>query len=191
MKSIEKADYSSAVIREVFEDYSFSYCNFDNATLQDCKFIDCKFSDCTLNTIHISSTVFFNVDFDCSKLMGINWTKSKWEKIILSSPINFYSCNISYSSFFGLNLPDIKIQKCKVHNVDFRESNLSNGDFSHSDLSQSIFIHTKLTEADLSEAVNYNIDITLNDVRGAVFTFPEVVNLLKNFEIKIKGIETN
>lgn len=133
--------------------------------------------------------MFLNVVFDQSKLMGINWTKAKWSKIRLSSSINFYSCNISHSNFFGLSLSEITIQKCKAHDVDFREADLSYSNLADSDFYQCLFLHTKLISADFSDAVNYNIDISLNDVKKATFTFPEVINLLQHFEIKINGLE--
>ncbi len=133
--------------------------------------------------------MFLDVVFDQSKLMGINWTKAKWPKVRLSSSINFYSCNISHSNFFGLSLLEINIQECKVHDTDFREADLSYSNLASSDFYQSLFIHSKLTSVDFSEAINYNIDITLNEVKKATFTFPDVINLLQHFEIKINGLE--
>jgi fluoroquinolone resistance protein len=102
--------------------------------------------------------------------------------------INFYPCNISHPSFFWLNLSEINIRECKSHDVDFREVDLSRSYLMNTDFHQSLFMRTKLTTADFSEAVNYNIDITLNDVRKAIFTFPEIVNLLQHLEVQIKGL---
>lgn len=190
-KLFEKLDYHVVIIQnKTFENCSFKRCNFDNANLLKCRFIDCEFQNCTLNTIILNNTMFSGItNFDSSKLLGVNWPKSNWPNIRLSSPINFYTCDISHSSFFGLGLTNINIQECKVHDVDFREADLSSGNFTGSDFHQSIFIHTKLTGADFSAAINYNIDIALNDVKKAIFTFPEVVNLLHHVGIKINGWE--
>lgn len=185
----EKLDLVSTTIkRKEFENCRFTQCNFDNATLCDCRFIDCEFVNCTLNTTILTNTVFLGVSFDSSKLMGINWTTNYWPNIVLSSPINFYACDISHSSFMGLNLSEINIQNCKAHDVDFREADLSRGNLTNSDFYQSWFIHTKLMGADFTDAANYNIDVRLNDIKGAVFTLPDVINLLENLEIKINRL---
>lgn len=129
--------------------------------------------------------MFSNVVFNDAKMMGINWTKAKWPRIRLTSLINFHACNISHSSFFGLELTEINLSECKAHDVDFREADLSYANFTNTDLYQSLFAHTKLISANFSDAINYNIDITLNNVKKAIFTFPDVINLLYHFEIQI------
>jgi len=190
-QSFEKLDCNSKTIQnKCFENCNFKHCNFDNTKLLNCKFIDCEFIHCTLNTITTPNTVFSQVVFENSKLMGINWTLAKWPQIKLSSLLNFYSCNISHSSFFGLGFPEISMQECKVHDVDFREVDLSYANFTNSDFHQSIFIKTNLKGADFSGAINYNIDITLNEVKKAIFTFPDAINLLQHFGIQIKGLPT-
>ena len=45
-----------------------------------------------------------------------------------------------------------------------------------------------LIGAGFSGVINYNIDLTLNKVKKAIFTFPEAVNLLQHFEIQINGL---
>ena len=86
-------------------------------------------------------------------------------------------------------MSEIKIQECKAHDVDFREADLSKTNLSKTDFHQSLFIHTNLTAADFSDAFNYNIDIRLNVVKKAKFSFPDAVNLLRHFEIEIDGLE--
>jgi fluoroquinolone resistance protein len=186
-----KLDCSSKTIQnKLFENCRFKHCNFDNSKLLNCKFVDCEFIHCTLNTIVITDTMFSQVIFEHSKLMGINWATAKWPQVKLSSLINFYSCNISHSSFFCLGLAEISMQECKAHDVDFREADLSYGNFTHTDFYQSMFIKTNLMGADFSGAVNYNIDIRLNEVKKAIFNFPDAINLLHHFGIQINGLPT-
>ena len=128
-----------------------------------------------------------NVVFEDSSLMGVNWAQAKWPQIKLSSAIQFFSCNISYSSFFGLALSSINIQMCKAHQVDFREADLSSANLTNSDFEGCFFMKTILNGADLSDAVNYHIDVLQNPVKKTIFSFPEVVNLLHSFDIVIKG----
>jgi fluoroquinolone resistance protein len=188
-KTFERLDLSSKIIEnKIFENCCFKRCNFDQAILLNCKFIDCEFTHCSLNNIKPTNTLFSKVAFHASKLMGIHWPHAKWPQIKLFSPIHFYECNISHSSFFGLNLSEINMQSCKANDIDFREADLSNGSFVDTDFYQSLFVQTNLSSADFSGAVNYNIDMNLNHLKKAIFSFPDVINLLQNFEIKINGL---
>ncbi|EKE01628.1 MAG: hypothetical protein ACD_21C00088G0003 [uncultured bacterium] len=185
----ENLDCSSKTIQnKLFEKCEFKRCNFDKASLLNCRFVDCEFAHCALNTTIITNSAFSDVVFDNSKMMGINWPPAKWPQIRLSGLISFYSCNISHSNFFGMNLSEVNIQDCKAIDADFREADLSRSNLTNTDFHQSLFIRTKLTEADFSGAINYSIDMTLNDVKKATFTFPDCINLLQHFEIQINGL---
>jgi uncharacterized protein YjbI with pentapeptide repeats len=105
----------------------------------------------------------------------------------LASPIYFYNSNISHSSFFGLELADLLIEECKAHDVDFREANLNHASFVGTDLQNSLFMHTNLKHADFTNAINYTIDIHFNAINQASFSFPDVIALLQNLDIKING----
>lgn len=172
-----------------FEQCCFNQCDLNHSQFIQCRFIDCEFYFCNLNFINIKNTSFSGVVFNDSNMMAINWSSAKWPQIKLVSPIHFYQCNISHSSFFGLSLIEAIIEPCKAHEVDFRECDLSNANLVHSDFYKSFFVHTNLSYADFTEATNYCIDINLNKIHKAKFTFPEVVGLLTALDIEILGME--
>lgn len=174
----------------IFENCKFNHCGFSSAKFIQCKFIDCDFLNCNLSAIVIDGSSFSQVYFRDSKIIGVNWAAARWPQIKLTSPIHFEQCNISLSNFYGLSLIEITIDSCKAHEVDFREADLSRANFANSDLYNSQFIHTKLNYADFSEAVNYSINIGLNQIEKAKFTFPEVIGLLANLDIEISGINS-
>lgn len=187
--TFSKLDNSGQTIQnKLFENCTFISCNFNGSTFLDCKFVECEFEQCNLSSIILSNTSFAAVVFANSKLLGINWATAKWPQIALSSLINFYACNISHSSFFGLKLAGINLQECKAHDVDFREADLSSSNFFATDLHQAIFMRTNLAAADFTDAINYNIDPTANNLKAAIFSFPDVINLLHHFSIKIKNL---
>lgn len=188
----EKHDLATQIIEHKhFESCQFKQCIFDEATLLNCKFTDCEFMHCSLNTVTIKGSMWNNVTFDNSKVMGVNWTQARWPQIHLASPLQFFSCNISHSSFFGLALAAINIQDCKAHNCDFREADLSSSNLTNNDFYQSLFNKTNLAHADFSDALNYHFDITQNNAKKAIFSFPEVINLLHAFDITIKGLDSD
>ena len=181
-------DYNDVMLGEKkFENCKFNNCNFSETKFLACKFIECDFYNCNLSSAQLDNSTFVEISFIESKLIGINWTKLKWPHIKLSSPFQFIKSNISHSSFFELDLSELVIEECKAHDVDFREADLTGASFVLSDLEKSLFMHTNLYSADFTNATNYLIDPTENNIRKAKFSVPDVLNLLHNFEIEIQS----
>jgi fluoroquinolone resistance protein len=170
---------------KTFENCKFSGCDFTGVTLLSCKFINCDFKFCNLSSVQMSYTSFSETAFDESKLIGIDWNKAKWPFVKIDSPIEFYNTDISYSSFYELDLNGIVIESCKAHEVDFRAGNFSKGRFIATDFLGSLFMHTDLRAASFLEAINYNINPNDNNICKAKFSTPEVLNLLHAFQIEI------
>lgn len=168
-----------------FDNCTFSGCNFTETEFYKCKFYECKFINCNLTMIKVKNCHFFDTTFENSKAIGINWTTAAWPNIKLSSPIRFYQCALNYSSFFGLCLREITMTECTATEVDFREADCTSANFTHTDFTKSLFGKTNLTKADFTDALNYNIDIFLNETKKAKFSFPEVMNLLRCLDIEL------
>jgi len=172
----------------VFENCKFIDCNFKEASFCKCKFIDCCFKSSDLSLLNINGSSFSDVEFDSCKMTDINWTLAWWPSITLTSPIFFNHCDISFSSFYELKLATLSIINCKAQDTDFRGCHLDSADFTGTDLEKAEFMHTVLNNADFSNAINYVINPVENSLANAKFSFPEVVNLLHTFDIKIEGI---
>lgn len=175
----------SSLEGKVFENCEFISCNFTDASLLNCKFNECAFKNCNLSNATVTKSSFFDVVFESSKMIGINWTKAAWPTIKVACPLKFYQCILSDSSFMGLCLKEAVMVECKAHDVDFRECDCMEADFSYTDFSNSLFNKTNLTKADFRESTNYNINVFHNEIKNAQFSMPEVVNLLNCFEIEI------
>lgn len=168
-----------------FDGCTFKECDFSEAVLNDSKFIDCHFVKCNLSLIKIKNSKFLDVIFDQCKVIGIDWTNATWSSYALTSPIKFYKCIINDSTFLGLSLEEIIIEECKAHDVDFREGNFSEANFTHTDFTNSLFNKTNISGANFIEAINYNIDVYLNDIKRAKFSRHEATNLLDSLEIEL------
>ncbi len=185
-ETFEGVDFSEQEIdSKEFESCTFKGCDFREATLNHCKFVDCEFTNCNLSMVKLEYSKFSDVVFHESKLIGINWTKADWPKLVFTSPVKFYKSILNDCSFHGLTLQDFVLEECKAHNVDFRDSDLSNANFTYTDLTGSFFSHTNLSNADFSEATDYDIDIYENEFKGAKFTRFEAVRLLDSLEIEL------
>lgn len=170
---------------KTFDGCSFKDCNFNEAIFNKTKFIECHFARCNLSNAKLPLSKFTDVEFDECKMVGIDWTRANWPRLSLSSPLKFYKCILNDSSFLGLSLSEIVMQACKAHDVDFREGNFSEGDFTQTDFTHSLFNRTNLSEADFTDAINYNIDVLNNDIRRAKFSRDEAVRLLDSLGIEL------
>lgn len=168
-----------------FSHCHFTSCNFNETHFTHCEFNHCHFIDCNLNNIAINNSKFVDVVFDNCKIIGVNWTTAYWRSILLSTPLTFKKCMINSSSFFGLSLEKIIIERCRAHDVDFREATLKDGNFSHTDLKNSLFNNTNLTNANFNEAVNYDINIKNNTIKNASFCRHEAIRLLHSLGVNL------
>lgn len=168
-----------------FEECTFRNCDFSESEFSECKFIDCQFLQCNLSILKVKSCRFSDVVFEDSKAIGIDWTRAEWPRIPLFSPIKFFKCIINDSTFMGLDLNEIVIEECKAHEVDFREGSFCDANFSATDFTNSLFNETNLSGADFTEALNYQIDVNYNNLKGAKFSRHEAVCLLEGLGIEL------
>lgn len=184
-KKFEKLNFGENLVSKHFFGCEFIKCNFAEREINRCKFTDCVFIECNLSAIRVTLSSFTNVDFEKSKIIGVNWAYARWPEFKLDSPLSFYHCDISDSSFFELSLPYFILESCKANNVDFRNANLENSSLTYSDFSGSDFVNTKLNKADFTGSENYNIDVFKNEIKNAKFSLPDALALLDSLDIEI------
>ncbi len=171
------------ILKSRFTDCTFVRCSFGSVALVNCRFDNCTFKECDLSLAQLFGSSFPSTVFENSKIIGIDWTQSNWSNIGLSHLSGFFDCILSHSTFIGLDLKGIQIKHCIANEVDFRDANLSKAKFQGTDLARSLFGNTNLTEAYLSQARNYDIDIYNNIVKQAKFSLPEAIALLYSMDI--------
>ena len=169
-----------------FGDCSFTKCTFTEATFSRCVFVNCAFRGCDLGLVRVPNTNYVNCRFVDSKVIGVDWTEAGGLQSKLPLSPAFQGCNVSYSTFFGLSLPRLVLERCIAYEVEFGEADLSDGVFTGTDFQGSTFHHTNLTRADFSDARNYTIDPTANTLKQAVFSLPEAVSLLRGFDVIVR-----
>ncbi len=182
----DESDLKQLVVRASV----FDLCKFVDCDLSDCEFIDCKFTDCefrssNLKLVKFTGSKFRDTSFKQCVMTGVNWTSLQWPSVALSAPLVFDACDVSYSVFASLQLPEMVLRSCKAHDVDFSDCDLTESDFFETDFLDSRFNQTKLDRCDFRGAVNYRIDPLENSIVGASFSTPDVLNLLGQFDIKI------
>lgn len=169
----------------IFENCTFESCDFSESIFDGCTFKDCQFIKCKLTAVRVKNTKFSDVKFFDSKVLGVDWTKAYWRGLDLGAALYFERCLVNGSSFYGLKQSGIVFDECRAHDVDFREATLTRGRFSGTDLTNSLFINSNLSNADFNGAINFDIDVTKNTLKGATFDRYEAVSLLASLGIKL------
>jgi uncharacterized protein YjbI with pentapeptide repeats len=170
-----------------FDGCTFERCNLAGMAFYRCALRDCRFVECDLSGITVPNCTVTGVRFERSKLIGVDWTvagASEVSRALFS--VGFVDSLLDLSSFFGMGLHGLSMTGCTAREVDFAEADLSGACFEGTDLGGSKFLHTNLEEANLVGASSYAIDPTTNRVRGARFSLPEAVSLLRGFDIVIE-----
>ncbi len=76
---------------------------------------------------------------------------------------------------------------CDIVDCFFQNTYLPGASFEASQFRNTLFHNTNLEKASFCKASGYNIDPTLNNIKKAKFSVPDVLNLLNGFEIEIEG----
>ncbi len=165
-----------------FEDCTFTRSDFSQVSFKQCYFSECHFKHCNMSLMHVLDSRFSGCKFEDCKVIGVDWTKADWSGLTQVAP-QFKRCVLSDSSFWGLKLESIMIHACDARDVDFREANLHGGDCAHSDFSRALFRKSTLTEVDFSDARSFDIDVRVNEIKGAKFSRYEALRLLGGLDI--------
>lgn len=165
----------------IFIDCSFHYCNFTDCILRNARFSSCLFHNCNLSLTKIEGCRFQNIEFIDCKIVGLEFFKC--DKIFFSP--SFKSSWLHYCNFSDLNLKNFPFFRCKLIECYFTNNNLIEANFQSCDLLGTIFHNCDLSKADFSKAINYTIDPQSNKIKKAIFSIPEVLGLLKAFDIII------
>jgi uncharacterized protein YjbI with pentapeptide repeats len=186
LKHFEGLDLAEQTLASrTFESCTFLRCSFSDTVLERCKFIECSFRSCDLSNAKVTLSKWQETSFDECKLLGIDWTRADWPRFTAPGKLIFRKSNVSYASFFGLDLQEITLEECKAHSVDLREGNFSKSNFSYTDFTESLFGKTRLAGVDFTEATNYLIDIQANQVKGAKFSRAEAFGLLYGLDVEL------
>jgi len=149
-----------------FRDCRFSNIRLPEALLHDCVFEDCIFDSCDLTMADVTGAAFRDILFQRSKLMGINWTPVRG----LVFSVTFVECNLTHATFAERKMPATIIRDCRAHETTFADVDLCGAIFSGTDLYKARFMNVNLTEADLSEAENYDISPQQNRLKDTLFS---------------------
>ena len=99
---------------------------------------------------------------------------------------SFKDCQLNFSSFYQLKIPNTKFNNCNLQEVDFTEAILISSVFDQCDFKRAIFDRTNLEKSDFRTAFNFNISPEDNRLKGAKFSKDNLFGLLSEYKIVVE-----
>jgi fluoroquinolone resistance protein len=164
-----------------YEKCMFDSCILSTVSFDKTIFIDCTFSHCDLNNVSLKTTALKGVTFKTCKLNGIHFEFCP--SFMLE--MNFDTCQMHYTSFFGMNLENIHFKDCDLKESDFTEVTAINAVFDGCDFLDGTFDQSNLQGADFTKAINYHINPLKNQIKKAKFSTSGLIGLVSDFGIEI------
>jgi len=169
--------------RRVIVGSEFIGCTFVGVTLagadlRSCRFIDCTFAECDLAVARLSDSSMSGCTFEDCRMSGIDWTRGGWNGHQIHGPNSFTRCELSMGVFDALDLVDLVMVECKVHDASFRESRMSGANLEGSDLTGADFTGADLSKARLVGVPGIVLDPRSCDLTGVVFDLASATSLV-------------
>lgn len=161
---------------------TFISCLMTKANLSGYVFEDCTFISCDLSMVVMNDTAWRNVTFRDTKMLGVSFDVCK----TFGLSFMFEGCLLDHSSFCGKKLRNTRFVKCRLHETDFSECDLTASVFDHCDMARVVFVQSNLESCDLRSSTGYRIDPEVNRLRGAMFSYPEVLTLLHKYGVVVE-----
>lgn len=187
-----------------YEGERFEKLSFFGETFTDCKFVDCDFIGCTFESLKLTNCYFWECRFETcnasgldfencevkflelaeSTFIGINWGLLAPTGTVGSALDRIKDCRLKYNTFSLMSFKRFDFSGCALSGSTFAECNLAEAVFKDCDLSDAEFYKCDLKKADFRGARGYRIDLLSCPMKGARFSYPEVMRLLDSLEIK-------
>ncbi|NVK52651.1 MAG: pentapeptide repeat-containing protein [Flavobacteriaceae bacterium] len=181
--NFEKIDFFETGIQKgEYDRCTFINCNFENVHASNIEFVECEFVNCNFSNANVKATAFKEVLFDHCKMIGIKFFEC--DSFLLQ--FKFTNCQLDFSSFYQLKIPNTHFTNCNLEEVDFTETQLQQAVFDSCNLNKAIFDNTTIERADLRTATNIQINPENNKLKGAKFSKNNIVGLLYKYQISIE-----
>lgn len=181
-QTYNKIDFTNKPLVQEYDCCTFTACNFENIKWNNITFIECVFINCNLSNVKINAASLKDVNFSNCKQLGVNFNDCNPFLLHFS----FTDCDLTLASFYQLEIKNTIFTNCNLTEVDFTETDLTNSSFNNCDLAKAIFENTNIEKANLSEALNFNINPATNKIKKAQFAKDNIEGLVSHLDIIIK-----
>jgi len=159
----------------ILEGVSLSACEIPAARFQDVRFVKCDLSNASLRGFEARRVEFI----DC-RLIGMAATECQWQDVLVQN------CDGRYVQLNDGRIRTGEFRASDFSEADFRGTDLEGTSFAQVLLSRADLSHSKLRNADLRGAAIDGILVGSEDVRGAIVTAAQAMELARLLGLVIK-----
>ncbi|MDD4850132.1 MAG: pentapeptide repeat-containing protein [Gemmiger sp.] len=169
-----------------YNDCTFRNCRWLGVRVQNCSFLGCCFIGCALSGVTFSFCRMRDAWLENCTFRSIAWGGLRGRSALAQPFGKAVGCAFQYNDFSGMVLSGFDFSSNRFAECTFDDCKLPGANFRGVPLGRSQFAGCDLTKADFRDAESYAIDPTANTLKGARFSFPEVVTLLDGTGIQIE-----
>ena len=169
-----------------FEDCVFDHCRWVGTRVQNCRFNACTFDHCNFSGVVFSFTTMKDAWLLNSAFRSMAWGGLQGKSGVFQPFGKIKNCAFRYNDFSGMALNGFDWTGAELQQCTFDDTRLAGASFYGVRLGGTRFTRCDLQKADLRTAEEYAIDLETNKLKGARFSFPDVVRLLDGTGIVIE-----
>lgn len=159
----------------VFKNVTFIDCDFERADLTDV-----IFENCNLSNVNFSDSGFYRVEFKKCKLTG-----TRFDESVLKS-VSFKDCLGRYSNFSFSKIKGVAITESDFESAVFEEVKIESLTLENTNFRAAIFNGSLLDKVDFTKCRTEDIEVRPTDIRGAIFTVSQALELTRLLGIVVK-----
>ena len=169
-----------------FIDCTFEGCRWNGVRVQNCTFSGCRVVRCQLSAVVFSFCLMKDAVMEGCAFRGIAWGGLQGRSALVQPFSRLKNCVFQYNEFAGMALAGFDFSSCEFRECVFDECKLTGAGFHGVPLGRTSFSRCDLQRADFRMAEAYAINPADNRMKGARFSFPDVVALLEGTGIQIE-----
>lgn len=158
-----------------FKQQIFSECQFKSAQLTDV-----RFENCDLSNVSFAGTTFYRVEFISCKLLGTGFPEATLNHVLMDH------CYGQYINLSMVKMRTARFSHCNFRNGSLNDSKLMPAAFDTCELLEADFSHTSLKGIDLRNSRIAGIQLNIADLKGAIVSSLQAIDLLPLLGVKIK-----
>lgn len=166
---------SLSVKCSILEGVSFTGCVIPSPRFRDVRLIQCDLSNATLRGFEATRVEFI----DC-RLTGMITIECRWQDVLIEN------CDGRYAQLNDGKFQTCEIKGCNFSEADFRSADLEGTIFSRAILNRADLSKSKLRGADLRGAEIVGIIVGPEEVRGAIVSATQAMDLARLLGLVIK-----
>lgn len=164
---------------------SINNCTFNHILFSECELkwaqlTDVRFENCDLSNISFAGTTFYRVEFISCKLLGTNFSETTLNHVRMEG------CSAHYINLARSKMRTARFTGCDFRAGSFNDSKLLAAAFDNCELPEADFSHTPLRGIDLRTNRINGIQLNIADLRGAIVTPMQAMELLPMLGVVIE-----